>query len=66
MRRQDSTEIPRDLDDRELDGLGSEAREKLMDVRPRTLGAAGRIEGIRPPDVALVAIHVARLRAASR
>jgi tRNA uridine 5-carboxymethylaminomethyl modification enzyme len=66
MRRQESTEIPRDLDYRELDGLGSEAREKLMDVRPRTLGAAGRIEGIRPPDVALVAIHVARLRAASR
>jgi len=66
MSRQESTEIPRDLDYSQLDGLGNEAREKLLDLRPRTLGAASRIEGIRPPDVALIGIHVARLRASSR
>jgi tRNA uridine 5-carboxymethylaminomethyl modification enzyme len=65
MTRQESTEIPRGLDYSQLDGLGNEAREKLMDLRPRTLGAASRIEGVRPPDVALIGVHVARLRASS-
>jgi len=66
MAKQESTEIPRDLDYSTLDGLANEAREKLMDLRPRTLGAAGRIEGVRPPDVALIGIHVARLKVTGR
>ena len=60
MRRQESTEIPGDLDYDGLAGLASEAREKLSQLRPRTLGAASRIAGVRPPDVALLAIHVQR------
>ena len=42
---------------------GAEAREKLANLRPATLGAAARIAGINPPDVALVALEVARLGA---
>ena len=64
MARQETTEIPRDLDYSKIEGLANEAREKLLDLRPRTLGAAGRIEGVRPPDVALIGIHVARRREA--
>ncbi|MEM9380319.1 MAG: tRNA uridine-5-carboxymethylaminomethyl(34) synthesis enzyme MnmG [Planctomycetota bacterium] len=64
LARQESTEIPRELDYDALEGLGNEAREKLRTLRPRTLGAASRIEGIRPPDVALLGVHVARMRAA--
>ncbi len=62
MRRQERTEIPGDLDLGSLAGLANEAREKLARLRPRTLGAAGRIDGVRPPDVALLAIHVERHR----
>ena len=62
MARQESTAIPRELDYGALAGLASEAREKLARLRPRTLGAAGRIEGVRPPDVALLAVHVERWR----
>ncbi len=62
MRRQEGTEIPGDLDLATLYGLATEAREKLATLRPRTLGAAGRIDGVRPPDVALLAIHVERHR----
>ena len=64
MARQEATEIPRDLDYAAIEGLANEAREKLLDLRPRTLGAAARIEGVRPPDVALIGIHVARQRGA--
>lgn len=62
LARQESEEIPRDLDYGAMQGLATEAREKLMDLRPRTLGAASRIEGVRPNDVALIGIQLQRLR----
>ena len=62
MRKREHTEIPVDLDLESLTGLASEAREKLIELRPRTLGAAGRIAGIRPPDVALLSVHVERFK----
>ena len=62
LRRQETVEIPADLDVAVLAGLRAEAREKLAALRPRTLGQAGRIPGINPPDVALLAVHVERHR----
>lgn len=62
MRRQESVEIPSDLDYRALTGLANEAKDKLARLRPRTLGQAARIAGVRPPDVALLAVHVERRR----
>ncbi len=62
LERQERTEIPPELDYGGLVGLASEARERLERLRPRTLGAASRIAGVRPPDVALLAVHVERLR----
>ncbi len=60
MRRHESVEIPSDFDFTALTGLAHEARQKLIERRPRTLGAAARIAGVRPPDVALLAVHVRR------
>ena len=62
LARQESEEIPRDLDYKAMQGLATEAREKLLDLRPRTLGAASRIEGVRPSDVALIGIQLKKLR----
>lgn len=62
LARQDELEIPSDLEYRDLKGISNEARDKLSRLRPRTLGAAGRIAGVRPPDVALLAIHIERRR----
>jgi tRNA uridine 5-carboxymethylaminomethyl modification enzyme len=61
-RRQETTEIPADFDFAAVSGLKIEARQQLAKLRPRTLGAAGRIAGVNPPDVALLAIHVERAR----
>jgi tRNA uridine 5-carboxymethylaminomethyl modification enzyme len=44
--------------------LASEAAAKLRQIRPRTLGAAARIAGVRPPDVALLAVYVERFKRA--
>ena len=52
--------IPEDFDYRELGALSSEAREKLSAQKPRTLGAAGRIPGVTPADVAIIGLFVAR------
>ena len=62
MQRQESVEIPVDFDYRSLAGIANEAKDKLTRMRPRTLGQAARIAGVRPPDVALLAIHVERAR----
>jgi tRNA uridine 5-carboxymethylaminomethyl modification enzyme len=65
-RRQEGTLIPTDFDFVGLSGLGLEARQKLSLLRPRTLGAAARIDGVRPPDVALLAVHLERRRRATQ
>jgi tRNA uridine 5-carboxymethylaminomethyl modification enzyme len=62
LRRHEDTEIPPGFAFDALVGLRREAREKLTLLRPRTLGAAGRIAGINPPDLALLAVHHERER----
>jgi tRNA uridine 5-carboxymethylaminomethyl modification enzyme len=54
--------IPGDFDWDSAGGLSSEAREKLKKVRPRSVGQASRIAGVRPPDIAVVLIHLGRPR----
>ncbi|HEX3467096.1 MAG TPA: tRNA uridine-5-carboxymethylaminomethyl(34) synthesis enzyme MnmG [Candidatus Elarobacter sp.] len=57
--------VPKDLDYATIPALSREGRERLSRVRPRTLGAAARIPGITPTDVALVSVHLHRLRSAA-
>ena len=66
LARQESLLIPHDVDFAGLEGLSGEAREKLANLRPRTLGAATRIAGVNPPDVSLLAIHLERRRRAEQ
>ena len=48
FQRDENLQLPTDLDYAVVAGLSNEARAKLMEVRPSTLGAAGRIPGITP------------------
>ncbi len=59
-RRVEGRAIPESFDYGSVSSLSHEGREKLLRVRPITLGQAGRIPGVRPIDVALVAGHLAR------
>ena len=54
-RRQEGRAIPKGFDYDALVSLSHEGREKLARVQPTTLGQAGRIPGVRPTDVALLA-----------
>jgi tRNA uridine 5-carboxymethylaminomethyl modification enzyme len=59
--RDEAVALPTGLDYATIRALSREAREKFERARPLTLGAASRIPGITPADVALVAVHVHRL-----
>ena len=60
MARLESKPIPPDVDYARVAGLRNEARAKLAQFGPRSLGQAGRISGITPADVTLIAVHLAR------
>ena len=60
LSRLDAVRIPQDLDYRLVVGLSNEGREKLEHVRPATLGQAGRISGLRPADIALLAVWLTK------
>ncbi|OGR35343.1 MAG: tRNA uridine-5-carboxymethylaminomethyl(34) synthesis enzyme MnmG [Desulfovibrionales bacterium GWA2_65_9] len=57
----EDTALPPDLDFAEVSGLTREAVEKLLRIRPATLGQAGRISGITPAAVTCLQIHLRKL-----
>jgi tRNA uridine 5-carboxymethylaminomethyl modification enzyme len=54
--------IPHDLDYVALTGLRNEAKEKLQLKRPATVGQASRLSGVNPADIAVLLVHLQRLR----
>lgn len=60
MRQLEDLEIPERFDYQRIVSLGAEAREKLMRVKPRTLGQASRISGINPADVQILMVYMGR------
>jgi tRNA uridine 5-carboxymethylaminomethyl modification enzyme len=59
-RKDESFELPDELDYDTLPGLSNEARHKLKAARPRTIGQAGNIDGITPAALTLLVAHVRR------
>lgn len=53
--------LPADLDYRQLRGLSMEARQKLQQHRPETLGQASRISGMTPAAVSVLLVYLKRL-----
>ena len=58
LKRHQKTLIPADFDYDQIDGLSNEARIKLQQVRPTSLGMAGRIQGVTPAAISLLLIYL--------
>ena len=57
-RKQQSLRLPADIDYAEVHGLSNEARQKLSEARPETIGQAGRLAGVTPAAVSLLLVHM--------
>jgi tRNA uridine 5-carboxymethylaminomethyl modification enzyme len=64
FRRDEALALPAEIDYARVGGLSNEVREKLLAVRPATLGQAARIEGVTPGALTALLAHVRRPRAA--
>ncbi len=58
LRKLDSLKIPRGINYHNVNGLALEARSKLQDVDPLTIGQASRISGVNPADIAQLLIYI--------
>jgi len=58
QRRHETQPLPEDLDYDQVAGLSTEVRQKLVAVRPATLGQAARISGVTPAAISLLLVHL--------
>ena len=58
FRKEEARLLPEDIDYNAISGLRLEARQKLSEIRPVSLGQAGRISGVSPADIAVLIIYL--------
>ncbi|OQR58643.1 tRNA uridine-5-carboxymethylaminomethyl(34) synthesis enzyme MnmG [Bacillus sp. CDB3] len=58
MKKMENKKIPVDIDYDAISSLASEARQKLKDVRPLSMGQASRISGVNPADVSILLVYI--------
>ena len=58
FKKEESRLLPLDIDYRAIAGLRLEAQEKLAQIRPMSIGQAGRISGVSPADIAVLLIYL--------
>jgi len=58
FKREESRRLPENIDYEAISGLRLEARQKLAQIRPVSIGQAGRISGVSPADIAVLLIFL--------
>ncbi len=62
FRKLESRKLPADINYMQLDGIRIEAREKLNERRPDSIGQASRISGVSPADINVLMVHLEKMR----
>lgn len=58
LKKLEEKKLPENIDYNEIDGLRLEARQKLNQIRPASIGQASRISGVSPADIAVLMIFI--------
>ena len=58
FKKLESRKIPKDIEYEKITGLRLEARQKLEEIKPESLGAASRISGVSPADLNMLLIYL--------
>jgi tRNA uridine 5-carboxymethylaminomethyl modification enzyme len=66
QRRNEETQLPADLDYATFTGLSHEVRQQLAQIRPATIGQAGRVPGVTPAAVSILLVHLKKRSLAGR
>lgn len=58
MLKLEKKQIPEDIDYDDITNIASEARQKLKEVRPKTIAQAIRISGVNPSDISILSVYL--------
>ncbi|MBM7552199.1 tRNA uridine-5-carboxymethylaminomethyl(34) synthesis enzyme MnmG [Thalassobacillus pellis] len=58
MKKMEDKKIPENIDYDAIHGIATEARDKLKEVRPLSVGQASRISGVNPSDVSILLVYI--------
>ncbi|KZZ85434.1 MULTISPECIES: tRNA uridine-5-carboxymethylaminomethyl(34) synthesis enzyme MnmG [Bacillaceae] len=64
LKKMENKKIPENIDYDAINGLASEARQKLKEVRPLSMAQASRISGVNPADVSILLVYMEQGRIA--
>lgn len=60
LNRLENIKIPEDFDYKSISSLSAEAKQKMSNVRPKTIAQAGRISGVSPADINVLLVYLGR------
>ena len=64
LKRMEAKKIPARINYNAIEGLATEARQKLTKIQPETLAQASRISGVNPADISILAVYIEQGRIA--
>ncbi|MCR4436535.1 MAG: tRNA uridine-5-carboxymethylaminomethyl(34) synthesis enzyme MnmG [Clostridiales bacterium] len=62
FKKLEGRKLPKDLDYSKVDGLSSEAKQKLNKIKPDSVGQASRISGVSPSDISVLLVYLEQSR----
>lgn len=62
FRKLEKKKLREDMDYSKIDGLRLEARQKLDNIKPTSIGQASRISGVSPSDISVLLIYLEQKR----